>query len=177
MKYLIFSDLHGAVDSTQILIEQFQKHHCDKMICLGDVLYHGPRNDLPSEYNPKEVINLINPFENLIYCIQGNCDAEVDQMVLNFPFHKTLDLNLNGISCHLEHGHHLKLEDITTTLVLYGHTHISCIEEKNGIIFANPGSITIPKNQTKRSFMILDKNKLYLYDIKGDLLQEQELSI
>ncbi|MDE5715561.1 MAG: phosphodiesterase [Anaeroplasmataceae bacterium] len=175
MKYLIFSDLHGAVDSIEFLIERFKNLKCDQMICLGDVLYHGPRNDLPMNYNPKRVIEIMNDYKDFILCIQGNCDAEVDQMVLNFSLHQFLNVQLNGIECHLEHGHHLESEQVSQTLTFYGHTHVSCIEEKNGKIFANPGSITIPKNNTKRSYMILENHHLSLYDNQDNLLQEKEI--
>ena len=93
MKYLIFSDLHGSAKSTEALIQIFLEEKCDQMICLGDVLYHGPRNDIPDFYSPKQVISMLNPFAEKILCIQGNCDAEVDQMVLNFKLHKKRKLN------------------------------------------------------------------------------------
>ena len=122
MKYLIFSDLHGSIESLEIIIEKYHKHNCDKLICLGDVLYHGPRNDLPLNYNPKAVIKLINEYKDNILCIQGNCDAEVDQMVLNFPLIKDYLLDLEGKEVYLCHGHHL--ENIKQNIILHGHTHV-----------------------------------------------------
>ena len=121
MKYLIFSDLHGSIESLEIIIEKYHKHNCDKLICLGDVLYHGPRNDLPLNYNPKAVIKLINEYKDNILCIQGNCDAEVDQMVLNFPLIKDYLLDLEGKEVYLCHGHHL--ENIKQNIILHGHIY------------------------------------------------------
>jgi putative phosphoesterase len=170
MKYLIASDLHGSSSSAQFLIERFNELKCDKLILLGDILYHGPRNDLPLNYNPKEVIALLNPLAYNIIAINGNCDAEVDQMVLKFKLNKSLDLILNGIEFHLEHGHHLDEYDNTKYAILYGHTHIKRIEKVNDNIFLNPGSITIPKDGILGSYMVLDNNELSLFDTENNLL-------
>ena len=170
MKYLIVSDIHGSSESAKIIIDYFNKYNCDMILCLGDILYHGPRNDLPLFYEPKKVIQVFNEYADRILCVQGNCDAEVDQMVLNFKIHKSLDLKLNGFSFHLEHGHHLDDLHTEAKYVLFGHTHISQIESKSNKIFINPGSITIPKNNTKRGFMILDSDNLIHYDIDGNIL-------
>ena len=170
MKYLIFSDLHGSAESAECIIKTFIEQKCDQMICLGDVLYHGPRNDLPEFYAPKQVITLLNPFADKILCIQGNCDAEVDQMVLKFKLHKMKNLKLNGKKCHLEHGHHLE-EMNDADVILYGHTHIPVLE-KYDALYLNPGSITLPKNNTKRSYIIWDNTKITLYDIEGNILKE-----
>ncbi|MDE6241968.1 MAG: phosphodiesterase [Anaeroplasmataceae bacterium] len=175
MKYLIFSDLHGSAQSAEYIIRTFIEQKCDQMICLGDVLYHGPRNDLPEFYSPKQVITLLNPLAEKILCIQGNCDAEVDQMVLNFKFHKTKSLKLNGKRCHLEHGHHLEEAIPNVDIVLYGHTHIPMLEKYKNTLYINPGSITLPKNNSKRSFMIWENNKITLYDIDGKILKEISL--
>ena len=173
MKYLIFSDLHGSASSIDKIIDVFEKFKCDKMICLGDVLYHGPRNDLPEGYNPKYVITKINAYSEKIICIQGNCDAEVDQMVLNFPLVKSETLILNNLFCHLEHGHHLDKLSTRANIIFYGHTHISEIRREGDQVFVNPGSITIPKNNTSRSYMILDNNELSLYDFNDVLLKKE----
>ena len=171
MKYLIFSDLHGSSQSAQIIIDKFIGHSCDLMICLGDVLYHGPRNDLPPFYEPKKVISILNQYSKKIICIQGNCDAEVDQMVLNFPIVKSDNLVLNGLTCHFEHGHHLDVLSTNADIIFYGHTHISIIEKKDNQLFCNPGSITIPKDGTSRSFIIMDDNSIKLYDIDDNIIK------
>ena len=170
MKYLIVSDIHGSIESARIIIDNFHKHYCDYIICLGDVLYHGPRNDLPLFYEPKKVVSLLNEYADKIICIKGNCEAEVDQMVLNFKIYDYLELDLNGIMFHLEHGHHLDETPINNKYILYGHTHVSGIIDKNDKVYINPGSITIPKNNTKRGFIILDDNIISLYDIDNNLI-------
>ena len=179
MKYLIVSDIHGALDSAQIVCDVFKKEKCDKILCLGDILYHGPRNDLPNEYKPKEVVKLLNEYKDYIVAITGNCDAEVDAMVLAFKFNYTLDLDINGFNAHLEHGHHL--DELLNKnyqkydIVLYGHTHIPDNSEKNGVKFFNPGSITLPKNNTKRSYAIWENNIITLYDILGNVIDTLKL--
>lgn len=175
MKYLIFSDLHGSTKSAEALIQIFLDEKCNQMICLGDVLYHGPRNDLPEFYNPKQVISILNPYAEHILCIQGNCDAEVDQMVLNFQLYKQKDIYLNGFLCHLEHGHHLEEDKVLADIVLYGHTHIPQMDWIHQTLFLNPGSITLPKNHSKQSYMIWDEENVYLYDINKKLLNQINL--
>lgn len=171
-KYLIFSDLHGASDSAEIIIEKFNKYECVKMLCLGDILYHGPRNDLPDNYNPKKVIEILNQYSDKIIAIRGNCDAEVDQMVLKFKITNKEVLVLNNKVCHFEHGHHLDELSTTAPIIIYGHTHIPEIRETDLQLFLNPGSITIPKNGNPRTFIILDSVGIRLYDINDNLIQE-----
>lgn len=163
MKYLICSDIHGSIDSVELLIQEFETSNCDMIICLGDVLYHGPRNDLPAAYAPKEVIKALNPLKDKIICIKGNCEAEVDQMVLDFEIQNQLDMKINGLNVHLEHGHHLDEYKGNADVVLYGHTHIPVIDKKDNKVFINPGSITIPKAGSKRGYAIWDENKITLY--------------
>lgn len=172
MKYLIFSDLHGSAESAEFIIKTFIEEKCDKMICLGDVLYHGPRNNLPKFYEPKQAITLLNPFADKILCIQGNCDAEVDQMVLKFKLYKTKNIRINGKRCHLEHGHHLEEKIKDADFVLFGHTHIPLLEKIDDLVYINPGSITLPKNNSKRSYILWDNECIILYDIEGNVLKE-----
>ena len=175
MRFLIASDLHGSSSNALFLVNKFKDLNCDKMILLGDILYHGPRNDLPSNYNPKQVIALLNPIASDIIAINGNCDAEVDQMVLNFKLNKSLDIYLNDIEFHLEHGHHLDEYDNSRYAILYGHTHVKRIEKVNNNVFLNPGSITIPKDSKLGSYMILDNNELSLYDVNDNLISNYTL--
>lgn len=172
MKYLIFSDLHGSSESAEIIIEKFKKYECDQMICLGDVLYHGPRNDLPFSYNPKEVIKILNEYAENIICIQGNCDAEVDQMVLNFKLLSSLDKEINGKKCHFEHGHHLDDLKTDAKYIFFGHIHINQIKNVDNKVYINPGSITIPKENTARSFIIFDENTIRIFDIDDNLINK-----
>lgn len=170
MKYLICSDIHGSIDSVEILLTKFNEFNCDQIICLGDVLYHGPRNDLPNNYNPKAVINALNPLKDIILCVKGNCEAEVDQMVLNFKILDSYDGTINNIPTHLEHGHHLDEYKGNAKLILSGHTHIPLCENINNQQFINPGSITIPKNGSNRSFAIWDENQITGYDINNNVI-------
>lgn len=165
MIYLICSDIHGASDSAKFIINAYEKYNCKGIICLGDVLYHGPRNDLPENYSPKEVIKLLNPYASKILCVKGNCEAEVDQMVLDFEILDELNTNINGLNCHIEHGHHLDKYSGDADIILSGHTHVSGLKKKDKQIFINPGSITIPKENTKRSIIIWDDNVIKLVDI------------
>ena len=167
MKYLVVSDIHGASDSAQVISDVFKREKCDLIICLGDILYHGPRNDLPNNYCPKDVIKILNPLANKIIAIKGNCEAEVDQMVLDFKINEILNMEINGLRCHLEHGHHLDDFKGDCDIVLYGHTHIPDNSIKDGIMYFNPGSITLPKNNSKRSYAIWNDNIIKLYDING----------
>lgn len=172
MKYLICSDIHGSIDSVEYLLKKFNDLKCDAILCLGDVLYHGPRNDLPAFYNPKEVIKALNGYKDKILCIKGNCEAEVDQMVLDFDILDSFDGIINNRKVHLEHGHHLDKYQGVCDVVLYGHTHIPTCEVKNNILYINPGSITIPKNNSKRGYAIWDSQKITGYSIDDDIVFE-----
>ncbi|MBE6137599.1 MAG: phosphodiesterase [Erysipelotrichaceae bacterium] len=175
MKYLICSDIHGSIDSANFIANEFKKCSCDYIICLGDVLYHGPRNDLPEAYKPKEVITALNELKDKIICVKGNCEAEVDQMVLDFKINDYLDITINGIKSHLEHGHHLDQYNGDASIVLYGHTHIPSIEIMDNQVFVNPGSITIPKNGSARSYAIWDERRITIYSMDKKIVKEYEL--
>lgn len=171
MKYLIVSDIHGAYDSVEFILDKFNKEKCDYILLLGDVLYHGPRNDLPNNYAPKKCIELLNPYSDKIICVKGNCEAEVDQMVLKFKILDSYDEKINDILCHLEHGHHLDLYNGNAKLVLYGHTHIpDNTYDERGFQRINPGSITIPKNNSKRGYAIWEDSKITLYTIDNEVI-------
>ena len=157
MKLMIISDIHGSYNDLEKVMHYFDEEQPDRLIILGDILYHGPRNDLPKEYAPKKVIEMLNSISDSILCVRGNCDCEVDQMVLNFPCladYSVLDINWLFIYC--THGHlepvKLKMGDI----LLCGHTHVPAIEDRDGIIYMNPGSVSIPKENSPYSYMILE---------------------
>lgn len=171
MKYLIASDIHGSAYYCQKLMQAFDNEKAERFILLGDLLYHGPRNDLPKDYNPKKVIQLLNEKKDCILAVRGNCEAEVDQMVLEFP---TLAdyaiMEQDGKLIYLTHGHihnpktlpPLKKGDI----LLNGHTHIpACETLDSGIIYFNPGSVSIPKNNSKHSYMTMDGNLFTWVDL------------
>ena len=201
MKYLVFSDIHGSQTSCQKVISFFEKFNCDKIIILGDVLYHGPRNPLPQGHNPKGDIEILNSYSDKIFCCRGNCDAEVDQMVLNFQvlsdFVQLFDGNLE-IFCSHVHIYAPVLHDGTkpagcdTTsktsriqspgVFFYGHTHVSVLEKNQaGITVCNPGSISLPKGGTESGFAVLEtknsenkNHKISLYNIEGKMLKTLE---
>lgn len=154
MKLLIASDIHGSINTTRKLIDLFNEGKFDYLVLLGDILYHGPRNQLPNEYNPKEVAILLNQYANNILCVKGNCDAEVDQMVLDFKIEPSIHMVIDEYDCYLEHGHHLSSYK-EGSIVLHGHTHIVRNETIDGVTYLNPGSITIPKDG-KRMVIIYD---------------------
>lgn len=157
MKYMIASDIHGSSYYCQKLMDAYKYEKPDRLILLGDILYHGPRNDLPKDYVPKKVIEMLNSISDSILCVRGNCDCEVDQMVLNFLCLADYSaLDINGLFIYCTHGHlepvKLKMGDI----LLSGHTHIPAIEDRDGIIYMNPGSVSIPKENSPHSYMILE---------------------
>lgn len=147
MNMLIFSDLHGSVDAASKICELSREFPL--VLCLGDVLYHGPRNDLPASYNPKEVIKLVNTLSDKIVAVRGNCEAEVDQMVLTFPvLSTTAVVAADGQVMTLSHGHIYNEEALPpgSGPFLYGHTHIPVAKKNDaGRIIFNPGSTSIPK--------------------------------
>ena len=158
MKLLIASDIHGSAYYCRKLLEAYKKEEADKLILLGDILYHGPRNDRPEEYAPKEVIAMLNPMKQEILCVRGNCDTEVDQMVLEFPILADYGfLYERGRMIFLTHGHvfnenhlpMLKKGDI----LLHGHTHVPVCREHEEYIYMNPGSVSIPKEGSEHSYM------------------------
>ena len=164
MKFLICSDIHGSAYFCRKLIEAIDREKADRVIILGDILYHGPRNDLPKEYAPKEVIEMLNPLKDKLLCVRGNCDTEVDQMVLNFPV--LADYAVIPVGDRLiyaTHGHNYNEEKLPPIcdgdILLHGHTHIpKCVEHKN-YIYMNPGSVSIPKEESFHSYMILENGE------------------
>ena len=161
MKWLIASDIHGSADFCRELINAYRREGADKMLLLGDILYHGPRNDLPKSYAPKQVIELLNAMAKDILCVRGNCDTEVDQMVLSFPILADYAIISEGKRMiFATHGHNFNNEKLPPLhngdVLLHGHTHIPVCEEHEGYTYLNPGSVSIPKNGSKNSYMTLE---------------------
>ncbi len=167
MKLLIASDLHGGADACALLCQKFAQSGADRLVLLGDVLYHGPRNDLPAGYAPKKVIPMLNAIADKIVCVRGNCDAEVDGMVLDFDVLTASKVITDGdLVMYLHHGHH-DLPDLAPgTVVLYGHTHILEHHEQNGLYFFNPGSTTIPKGGNPATYMIYEDRTFTVLDLE-----------
>ena len=170
MKILIASDIHGSAYYCRMLLEALEREKADRLFLLGDILYHGPRNDLPRDYAPKEVIAMLNPLKEKLFCVRGNCDTEVDQMVLDFNvLAEQAYLNFNNYSIVLSHGHKLDEKNIPALcdgdILLCGHTHVPKCEKRDGYIYMNPGSVSIPKENSAHSYMILE-DRFYWKDIE-----------
>lgn len=151
MKWFIASDIHGSAYYCRRMLERYKEENADRLLLLGDVLYHGPRNDLPNGYAPKEVIEMLNAIKDDILCVRGNCEAEVDQMVLPFPcMAEFSQLLLDGKTFYLTHGHHHNPDDLPPlpegSVFLFGHTHVKMDEVRSGVRCLNPGSVSIPKD-------------------------------
>lgn len=177
MKLLIASDIHGSLKYCNKLVEQYKKEDCDKLILLGDILYHGPRNDLPEEYNPKGVIALLNGMSDEILTVRGNCEAEVDDMVLDFNvLAEYAILYIKSRLVFLTHGHKFNPQNLPKLkkgdILVNGHTHVSKIERIGDILYVNPGSVSIPKENTERGYMILTENGIIHKDLNGNILQQ-----
>ncbi len=174
MKWMIASDLHGSALTCRALFDAFDREDADRLLFLGDLLYHGPRNDLPEEYAPKAVIALLNERKDSLLCVRGNCDTEVDQMVLEFPILADYALIPVGKkTVFATHGHKFNAENLPPLkegdVVLHGHTHIPIWEEHGGIFVLNPGSVTIPKAGSSRGYMILDDDGFSWKTLDGQL--------
>lgn len=179
MKYLILSDIHGSSYYFEKALEYYDAHHCDKMLILGDLLYHGPRNNLPFGHDVKKLVNLLNDRKKDIVAVKGNCEAEVDQMVLEFPILDCVLLNINNKDVYLTHGHKINPSSPVAlkekSLVLYGHTHVHKFEMVDGVYYFNPGSVSLPKNNQQNTFAVLENNVLSLMDIEGNLIEKYSI--
>lgn len=161
MKFLIASDIHGSAYYCDLLMKAFDCEKADRIILLGDLLYHGPRNDLPRDYNPKSVIAMLNEKKNLIMAVRGNCEAEVDQMVLQFPVLAEYALLTVGDKIvFITHGHKFNQDNVPPLkdgdILLHGHTHIPACIEHETYTYMNPGSTSIPKAGNPHSYMTLE---------------------
>lgn len=180
MKWLIASDIHGSAYYCQRLIEAYKKENADRLIILGDILYHGPRNDLPRDYAPKQVIAMLNEIKNELLCVRGNCDTEVDQMVLDFPVLADYAiLDLGERLAYLTHGHIYNEDNLPPIcdgdILIHGHTHVpKCVEHKNYICM-NPGSVSIPKKNSHHGYMTLENGKFLWKDLDGEIKLEKSL--
>ena len=164
MKLMIASDIHGSAYYCKKMINAFEEHHPEKLILLGDVLYHGPRNELSREYSPKETAAMLNSLRSKIICVRGNCDSEVDQMMLDFPILADYALiYADGLNMFATHGHTYNSENLPPLnngdILLHGHTHIPIIMDMGIYTYINPGSISIPKNGSDNSYLIMDNGK------------------
>ena len=173
MKWMIASDLHGSAYYCRKMLEAFEREGADRLFLLGDLLYHGPRNDLPREYAPKEVIPLLNEKKEKLLCVRGNCDAEVDQMVLEFPVladYAVLPVGRRLI--YATHGHIYHVKNLPPLapgdVLLHGHTHVPAWTEfGQGNFYLNPGSVSIPKENSPHSYMTLEGNTMQWKELES----------
>ena len=173
MKWMIASDLHGSAYYCRKMLEAFERERADRLFLLGDLLYHGPRNDLPREYAPKEVIPLLNGKKEKLFCVRGNCDAEVDQMVLEFPVladYAVLPVGRQLI--YATHGHIYHVKNLPPLapgdVLLHGHTHVPAWTEfGQGNLYLNPGSVSIPKEDSPHSYMTLEGNTMQWKELES----------
>ena len=176
MKYMFASDIHGSAWYCRKLLEEYRRSGADRLVLLGDILYHGPRNDLPREYAPKEVIGLLNGIKEEIYAVRGNCEAEVDQMVLEFPVMADYAvLALNGLTFYATHGHVYHPDHLPPMkpgdILIYGHTHLLRAEAIRSNYVLNPGSVSIPKGGNPATFGILDGQEFSIVDFEGNVVK------
>ena len=172
MKWMIASDIHGSAAYCEKLLAAFGREQADRLLLLGDLLYHGPRNDLPQGYAPKEVIAQLSPLKDKVFCVRGNCEAEVDQMVLPFPVLADYCLlEQKGRVIFATHGHHYNLENPPLLqpgdVLLHGHTHIPAKDNSLGFWYLNPGSVSIPKENSPHSYMTLEDGQFLWKDLDG----------
>lgn len=163
MKLLIASDIHGAARWCERLMRAIDAERPDRVVLLGDLLYHGPRNDVPADYAPKQVIAMLSAIAPQVIAVRGNCEAEVDQMVLPFPcLADYAQLYADGILFHLSHGHHQNPDALPPlpagSVFLFGHTHVKLDKTVEGIRCLNPGSVSIPKDGS-HSCLICENGK------------------
>lgn len=177
MKLLIASDIHGSAYYCRKLLEAYEGEGAQRLLLLGDILYHGPRNDLPKGYSPKEVICMLNEKKDQIYAVRGNCEAEVDQMVLEFPvLADYMLLLLENRAVYATHGHVYNEKNLPPMkegdILLHGHTHVLRAEEKNGILILNPGSVSIPKEGNPPTYAVLEDGRFRICDFEGNTVKD-----
>ena len=181
MKMLIASDLHGSTKCIKELWKRVETERPDRIILLGDLLYHGPRNGLPEEYDTQEAINLLNSKSELITCVRGNCDSEVDTMVLDFMVEVPhMILSDSGLNIFVTHGHlyntgHLP-PMMSIDVLLHGHTHVPTFEKiGDNKYYINPGSVSIPKGGSDYSYLMYENRKFTWKNLKGDIYREETI--
>ncbi len=174
MKIMVASDLHGSSYYVKKLIDCFKEEKASLLVLLGDILYHGPRNDLPLEYNPKLCVSMLNDIKDQIICVKGNCDSEVDEMVLDFPILKESSLVFGNKIIYFTHGHIHNPENPLNapkgSVVFYGHFHIPKYSDVNGVLYVNPGSTSIPKLDDIRSYAIIDHQQITVKTLEKEVV-------
>ena len=171
MRIFVISDIHGSSNDLNTFIKIFNEEQGDLLVILGDILSHGPRNMLPEGYDPKSVIETLNQYKSKILWIKGNCDAEVDEMVLDFQVSESGVLYYSNRRIYLTHGHKHNENNMnlcSNDILLYGHLHVNFLKEKDGVIIGNPGSISLPKENTQKSYMLIENNEIAIFNLKKE---------
>ena len=181
MKLMIASDIHGSEYYCRQMLDAFAREGAERLLLLGDLLYHGPRNDLPRDYAPRAVFEMLNSVGDRLLCVRGNCDAEVDQMVLRFPILADYCILYAGsIMIYATHGHlfrdgeepPLRKGDI----LLQGHTHVPECTETGVCLRLNPGSVSIPKGGSPHGYMLLTDRDFQWKTLEGTLYRQFPLA-
>lgn len=175
MKYVIASDIHGDKIYAEKIVEIFKKEKAKKLILLGDIYNHGPRNKIPVGYSPMGVAEVLNAVKDKLIVVKGNCDSVVDAMISDFDFIEDMCLSVHDKTVFLTHGHVYNVDNPPKTkfdAVLYGHLHTGFVKEKDGTFFINAGSLSLPKQGTANSYLILDDQTVYLKSIDGKVIEK-----
>lgn len=170
MKFLIGSDIHGSPYYAKLFFDKDKSINSDRIIVLGDFFYNGARNNPPKEYSPKDVVALVNAHAHKLIAIKGNCDSEVDQMVAEFLFCQVATVFAFNKVITLTHGHKYSFDNLPKNpgdIFIQGHTHVGVLERKGDLILANPGSISLPKDD-HHSYMVMDEKGITLFDLESD---------
>lgn len=180
MKLFIASDIHGSAHYCKKLLNRFDEEKADRMLLLGDILYHGPRNPLPEEYSPKDVARMLNERKDEIFCVRGNCDSEVDQMVLSFPILAEYAIIPTGKNIiFATHGHVFNPDSLPPLkkgdILLNGHFHVQRCEEKENYVYMNPGSVSLPKEGGERAYMTFDGKEFLWKNLDGLIINSYAL--
>ncbi|HIZ65371.1 MAG TPA: phosphodiesterase [Candidatus Blautia pullicola] len=180
MKYMFASDIHGSAYYGKKMLEAYEKEKADRLILLGDLLYHGPRNDLPRDYAPKQVIAMLNEYKDQLYVVRGNCDAEVDQMVLQFPIMADYCVIVDQErTIYCSHGHVYHEDNLPPMkngdIFIHGHTHVLRAEKKDNYTILNPGSVSIPKEGNIPTYATLENGLFRILGFEGEIVKELQL--
>ena len=177
MKLLIASDIHGDAVCCKAMLDAFEREGAEKILILGDILYHGPRNDLPDNYAPKKVIEMLNAVSDKLLCVRGNCDTEVDQMVLSFPILSDTAFVYDSeekLTLYMSHGHRYSPENLPPisgkAVFLSGHTHLQGFFESKGITCINPGSVSLPKGGNPKTYAVYEKGEITVKELDGRVI-------
>ena len=176
MKIFIASDLHGSAEYCRQMIEAFANEKADKLLLLGDILYHGPRNDLPELYVPKVVLQMLEIIKDKVLCVCGNCDAEIDRAVLPFPVISDLGvIFVDGLNIYFAHGHREQPLLNRGDVYLTGHTHVPLNVVEDGHYHLNPGSVSLPKEDSRHGYIVYENRKFTFKDLSGEVYDEVEI--